>query len=329
MLEKNSYLDLCHKLYIQGCRYKIEEGAHIARGFADLGYEEFLILPGQKLLSLFTGVINNFPEDDRHSFFLVPSTKDLSNSIVQAGYVFISTMFEDQRDWSVIVQHCQTCKVIKKSARVFEEALLLILLEVFGKAKENLEIELPVLILASASPRRKELLTLAGYKFCVKEANINESTLPAEDAKMLVSRLALEKALNIANQYPDNLVIGADTVVVLDQEILGKPKDPLHAIEMLMRMQGRSHQVVSAFALVGKNAKIELVEVHESTVTFAKLTQQEIEEYVKSGEPLDKAGAYGAQGLGAKLIKSIEGSYTNVVGLNISALTEVLKTCQI
>lgn len=185
----------------------------------------------------------------------------------------------------------------------------------------------PELVLASGSPRRREILTQLGLSFRVQTSQTDETVSNLSPAAA-VEQLALRKAKAVATGCDSALVIGADTVVALDGEILGKPEDEGHAARMLNRLQGRTHQVYTGIALVqvssGKVIR-ELVDHNQTRVTMRVLSPQKIEWYVGTGEPLDKAGAYGIQGLGALLVEKIEGCYFNVVGLSVSLLDEMME----
>lgn len=185
-------------------------------------------------------------------------------------------------------------------------------------------IELP-LILASASPRRKELLEQIGLDFWVVPSGIEEEQLPGEDPASYALRQATDKALEVAERYPSRLILGADTIVILDQEVMGKPHERRRAREMLLRLSGRENVVITAFALVIKERGLSVRRWVETRVKMKTLTEREIEGYLDTGEPLDKAGAYGIQGKGVLLVESIHGCYTNVVGLPLPALAEALK----
>ena len=181
-----------------------------------------------------------------------------------------------------------------------------------------------MLILASASPRRRELLTQAGYDFVVRPANINEDVLPGEDPVAYVTRLALEKAQAVFHDLQDSqaVVLGADTTVFLEDHILGKPSDPADAARMLRLLSGRSHQVATGVAVVSAQEARSAVDV--TTVEFLPINSFEIQSYIASGEPMDKAGAYGIQGRAARWIPRIEGCYFNVVGLPIARVSAML-----
>jgi septum formation protein len=183
---------------------------------------------------------------------------------------------------------------------------------------------LPVrVILASQSPRRRELLTLVGIPHEVRPADIDEALLPGEDPLAHVLRLAREKARTVAAQALDAVVIGADTVVVVDREVLGKPRDAHDAATMLRKLRGRAHVVHSAVAVVYRGD--EHCDVESVDVTFGDLDDQRIAAYVATGEPLDKAGAYGIQGYGASIVTRVAGDYFAVMGLPIARLVRLLE----
>src|SRR6185437_2125457 len=186
------------------------------------------------------------------------------------------------------------------------------------------------LILASASPRREEILRNAGFVFEVVTPHLDESTRPNEAASAYVLRLAEEKARAARRQLSDKLaggssvIIGADTVVVIDNEILGKPSSPENAREMLRRLSGQTHEVYTGLAVLPGNGTARTA-VEKTRVTFQPLSKKEIEDYVASGEPFDKAGAYAIQGKGGKFISRIEGCYFNVMGLPLARLNTMLR----
>ena len=173
------------------------------------------------------------------------------------------------------------------------------------------------LILASASPRRKELLEQIAVKFTCLSMDIDESRLPREDAVSYVQRLAQAKALAAIPQTNGLPVLGSDTIVLLGDELLGKPQDEKAAMAMLERLSGQSHKVVTGISLCRQlNGELEMLnDVVTTEVQFARLSRAQILAYVKTGESMDKAGAYGIQGKAAVFIESIKGSYSNVVGL--------------
>ncbi len=180
-------------------------------------------------------------------------------------------------------------------------------------------------ILASSSPRRQDLLASVGIKFSVKVSGADEALVHGESAESMVKRLALRKAWSVAESDRDAWTLGADTTVVVNGEILGKPSDAEEAVSMLFKLSAQPHEVVGAFALVCPARAVEHVEVHRTRVKFATLSDAMKLAYVQSGEPFDKAGGYAAQGLGASLVEEMHGSYTNVVGLNLSATLGALQ----
>ncbi len=178
------------------------------------------------------------------------------------------------------------------------------------------EVTLERVLLASASPRRAEILRAVGWPFETLAADIDETFEAGESAESAVERLALEKALAVMERQPSPLVLGADTTVVVDSEMLAKPNDDAEARHMLRLLAGRWHDVVTGVALVREGGR--LLVAHERTrVRFGPMSDAEIEWYVASGEPMDKAGAYAVQGRAALFIEEIEGDYWNVVGLPI------------
>lgn len=183
------------------------------------------------------------------------------------------------------------------------------------------------IILASASPRRRELLGHLGLEFRVAPSDVDETPLvqAMRDPERLVAALAEAKAMPVARMHPGALVIGADTIVVLDGEILGKPVDARQARAMLERLAGRTHRVYTGVAIVEGGSGRAEVGVESTAVTFGPMTPETIERYVRTGEPLDKAGAYGIQGLGATLVERVEGCYFNVVGLPLFRLARMLE----
>lgn len=177
-------------------------------------------------------------------------------------------------------------------------------------------------ILASASPRRRDLLALIGIAHEVWPADIDESVMPHEAPAPHAERLARAKAHTLANAHPHAVVIAADTIVVVDGDILGKPRDEAHAALMLRRLSGREHTVYTAIA-VARDARTESA-VEAVRVTFRALTEGEIAEYIATREPMDKAGAYGIQGYGATIVERVEGDYFSVMGLGLRRLVELL-----
>jgi septum formation protein len=179
------------------------------------------------------------------------------------------------------------------------------------------------IVLASASPRRAELLSAAGVAFDVDPADVDESIRDGESPPAYVQRVAADKARAVHIRRPNDIVVAADTTVVVDGQILGKPADGDDARRMLRLLSGRAHQVMTGVAVaagVRLDARIDV-----TTVGFSVLGEDEIDWYVASGEPLDKAGAYGIQGLASRFVTRIEGSYSNVVGLPVALVYEMLK----
>jgi septum formation protein len=183
------------------------------------------------------------------------------------------------------------------------------------------------LILASASPRRKQLMTEAGYDFIIVRPQVDESTYPAEgrDACQYAKELALVKAKSIAAGYPDSLVIGADTVVDCRGEIIGKPVDEKDAERITRKLFAAPHKVITGLAIVRINNNIELVRADSTTVIPKKMTAQQISEHIRGGSWRDKAGAYAIQETGDEFVEKIEGSMTNVMGLPMELLECLLK----
>jgi septum formation protein len=184
------------------------------------------------------------------------------------------------------------------------------------------------LILASASPRRRALLERAGVAFEVRPADLPEQREPDEAPEAFAGRLALAKAKAVASaagREPPRLVLGADTIVVLDGEVFGKPLDARHAVELLSRLVGRTHRVITAVALVASGSGRARHAAVESAVTMRAAAAEELRAYVATGEPLDKAGAYAAQGEGRRFIAKIEGSETNVIGLPLEETLALLR----
>jgi|SRR5215472_8528768 len=199
-----------------------------------------------------------------------------------------------------------------------------------------------MLVLASASPRRQDLLKSAGISFLVQPADVDETPLPGESARDCAERLARGKALAVWPTRPGDLVLGADTVVVVDEAILGKPSDAKDASRMLRMLSGRVHQVITGVCLaspsgsgdyaapanagdaIGENCEVR-ISSETTLVTFTALTDAEIRDYVATGEPMDKAGAYAIQGIASRWIPRIEGDYSNVVGLPVARVYRILQ----
>jgi septum formation protein len=193
-----------------------------------------------------------------------------------------------------------------------------------------------MLVLASASPRRQELLRAAGIKFVVQPANVDETLRDGEAPLVFAERLAREKALTVWKVRPRDIVLGADTIVVIGDSILGKPVDQNDAVRMLRTLSGREHRVITGIAVVRAQDPLSsenrqpLIRIASeiTTVTMTELSDAEIHDYVKTGEPMDKAGAYAIQGIASRWIPRIEGDYSNVVGLPVALVYRVLKEFQ-
>ena len=183
------------------------------------------------------------------------------------------------------------------------------------------------LILASASPRRAELLNSAGFRFIVAPADVDETPRHGESAEAYTLRVAREKAAHIARtQAGGGVILGADTEVVIGGEILGKPTDLEHARRMLRRLAGTEHEVLTAAVVLGDERSAEAVA--RTRVWFTPMTDEEIDWYVASGEPMGKAGAYAIQGRGARFVERIDGSWSNVVGLPLATVHRLLREVQ-
>jgi len=181
------------------------------------------------------------------------------------------------------------------------------------------------LILASASPRRQELLRAVGLKFKIIPAHVNENYLAGESPRQQVKRLSSDKAMVIARKYPEAWVLGADTIVVIDGLLLGKPKNKTQAKKMLQKLSGREHKVFTGFSIAHAVSEVYQTKVIQSVVRFKTISAKEMNWYVACDEPYDKAGGYAVQGKGACFIQSIRGSYTNVIGLPLCEVLEELK----
>ena len=181
----------------------------------------------------------------------------------------------------------------------------------------------PRVVLASASPRRRELLTLIGIEHSVVPSNFDETMQPGEEPEGHALRLAVEKASAVARAHPDAVVIGSDTVVVLDGKVLGKPADRAAAREMMLALNGRTHTVITAVAVAYAGAVRRGAE--QVKVTFRRLGDDEVDAYVATGEGMDKAGAYGIQGFGATIVERIEGDFFAVMGLPLVRLVGLFR----
>jgi len=180
-------------------------------------------------------------------------------------------------------------------------------------------------ILASDSPRRRELLHQLGFSFSVIPSSLEETNQSGMEPKGHVTYYAQEKAKEVAQRYPQQWVLAADTIVVVDGEIMGKPATENEAKAMLSRLSGRSHLVITAVCLVHAQCGVEESQAVQTKVFMRKLSGTDVEGYVATGEPMDKAGAYGIQGIGGCLVQRIEGSYSNVVGLPLCETVELLR----
>ena len=178
-------------------------------------------------------------------------------------------------------------------------------------------------MLASRSPRRARLLREAGYKIDVMPADVDESRLDGESPRRYVARLAAAKAAAVASRAAGRIVVAADTIVLIDGLVLGKPADPRDAASMLKRLSGRTHEVLTGVVVARDGRRLEAVET--TRVTFAMLEPARIAWYAGTGEPDDKAGAYAVQGIGSRFVERIEGSYTNVVGLPVALVDRFVR----
>ena len=186
--------------------------------------------------------------------------------------------------------------------------------------------KIPPLILASQSPRRRLLLKQIGLKFSVRPSSVREDVLDHESPVLNAKRIALAKALDVARGLKRGIVVGADTIVVLGNEILGKPRNAAEARRMLRKLSGKQHIVYTGFALVDASTGRKVVDIEKTKVKFRKLSAAEIEEYVASGSPMDKAGAYGIQDdYGAVFVQRVEGCFYNVVGFPLELVASILR----
>ena len=185
------------------------------------------------------------------------------------------------------------------------------------------------IVLASGSPRRQAYLTEMGLSFCVVPASIEEKCASGENPIQYIQRLAKEKALCVAAQYPESWIVAADTVVCLDDMLLEKPLDKEDAVKMLLTLSGREHIVRTALCLHNSEKLVSKICSVSTRVAFWDFTEDVARAYLDSGEPMDKAGSYGIQGQGAFLVRQIHGSYSNVVGLPLYEFIEMLTQCEI
>jgi septum formation protein len=192
------------------------------------------------------------------------------------------------------------------------------------RSSTHMKTNFPPLILASKSPRRKELLEQAGLTFLVVPSCVDEKDISITKPENLVKTLAEAKARDVAGAYPESWVIGADTIVIIDGEILGKPDSTETARRMIQQLNGQIHEVFTGYAIFCEAMQTCISGVEKTEVHFRNLSQQEIEWYIQTDEPYDKAGGYAIQGLGSFLVKRICGSYTNVVGLPVCEVLEHL-----
>ena len=181
------------------------------------------------------------------------------------------------------------------------------------------------LILASASPRRHQFLVDLGIEHTIEAAEIDEIPKNKELPTDFVRRMAREKAWAVARRFPEHWVVAADTIVVLDQDILGKPASSREALDMLMRLSGREHRVMTGFSLVAQRRDCAEVRSVVTRVVFQPFSREQAQAYVATGEPMDKAGGYGIQGQGAFLVQEVHGSYSNVVGLPLVEFLDLLE----
>ncbi len=181
------------------------------------------------------------------------------------------------------------------------------------------------IVLASSSPRRRELLSLTGLTFTIDPSSYEEVLVPGVKPGLLARRLSSEKAKAVAKKYNNALIIAADTFIVFRHHLMGKPHTEKEAIRMLCLLNGRAHSVITGFTILDTATAKKLSRSVETKVWFRKLTKKEIISYVKTGEPLDKAGAYAIQGRGSLIIEKVEGDYFNVIGLPLCSLVQALK----
>lgn len=181
------------------------------------------------------------------------------------------------------------------------------------------------IILASQSPRRKQLLEQIGLKFEIDPSNYEEDMTLKMTPTKLAEHLSLGKAEDVAKRHGDSIIISADTIVAVNEEVFGKPKTPEKAKYMLRKLSGRVHSVITGFTIIDTETNKQIIKSVETKVYFKKLSEKEIDAYIATGEPLDKGGSYAIQGKAALFVKKIEGDYFNIVGLPILAITSELK----
>lgn len=181
------------------------------------------------------------------------------------------------------------------------------------------------IVLASSSPRRKKLLEQAGFQFITDPSNLNEEQYPTTDPYKLVTTLAREKAREVALRHPGSIIIGADTTVVCNGEMMAKPQDRQDARRMLALLSGNKHTVITGFAVIDTVSKKEFIEYVEGIVYFKKITEKQIEDYIETGEPFDKAGGYAIQeGLSREFIERFEGDIEGIIGLPVKRIMEII-----
>ncbi|NOQ46329.1 MAG: septum formation protein Maf [Desulfobulbaceae bacterium] len=180
------------------------------------------------------------------------------------------------------------------------------------------------IILASASPRRHRLLSQLDLVFDVIAADIDETPITGEEPEKFALRMARGKAVTVSERHPDSIVIGADTVVTVDQTILGKPRDSREALNMLKTLNHRTHRVITGLSLYGKERNLDVTVTKTTSVTFGDFPEEVLRAYIRTGEPMDKAGSYGIKGKGGFLVQGINGSCSNVIGLPVGELTALL-----
>ena len=181
------------------------------------------------------------------------------------------------------------------------------------------------IILASGSPRRSEILKNINLKFDIIKSKVDEIIIEGESPENLAMRLAYEKAKDVANTNKESIVIGADTIVVLDGKVLGKPSSKEEAKRMIRSLSGREHEVITGISFIKISEEIEVKDYCTSYVKFKELSEEEIEDYVSTGESMDKAGAYGIQGFGSLFVEYIKGDYFNIVGLPVYLVGKIMR----